>query len=81
LGQAVGTQRQFGGLMSKPWRMVALHVGSWSMLAELWRGGTGRLGTLSILDWTLLVIIAGCLQTIVVRLARTMRALNERRSH
>jgi phosphatidylglycerophosphate synthase len=80
LGQAVGTQRQFGGLMSKPWRMVALHVGSWLMLAELWRGGTGRLGMLSILDWTLLVIIAGCLQTIVVRLARIMRALSERRS-
>ncbi len=27
-GQAVGVQREFSGLMSKPWRMVALHAGS-----------------------------------------------------
>lgn len=26
-GQAVGVQREFSGIMSKPWRMVALHVG------------------------------------------------------
>src|SRR5438552_5476760 len=26
-GQALGVQRQFGGIMSKPWRMVALHIG------------------------------------------------------
>ena len=28
-GQALGVQRQFGGIMSKPWRMVALHGGAW----------------------------------------------------
>ena len=28
-GQALGVERQFGGVMSKPWRMVALHVGAW----------------------------------------------------
>ena len=28
-GQAVGVQREFSGMMSKPWRMVALHVGAW----------------------------------------------------
>ena len=28
-GQALGVQRQFGGVMSKPWRMVAVHVGAW----------------------------------------------------
>ena len=27
-GQALGVQRQFAGIMSKPWRMVALHVGA-----------------------------------------------------
>ncbi len=32
LGQAVGVRRQFGGIMSKPWRMVVLHVGSWITL-------------------------------------------------
>ena len=28
LGQAVGARREFGGIMSKPWRMVALHIGA-----------------------------------------------------
>src|SRR2546430_9501003 len=28
-GQALGVQREFGGIMSKPWRMVALHIGAW----------------------------------------------------
>lgn len=79
-GQAVGTQRQFGGLMSKPWRMVALHLGSWLMLADEWRGGSGTLWTLSILDGTLLLIIVGCVQTIAVRLSRILWALDERRS-
>jgi phosphatidylglycerophosphate synthase len=89
-GQAVGTQRQFGGVMSKPWRMVALHVGSWLMLAVIWCGpaGTspsqiqisGLLGSLTILDWTLILIIAGCVQTIVIRLSRILRALDKRLS-
>src|SRR5438132_8520321 len=29
-GQAVGVQREFSGLMSKPWRMVVLHAGAWT---------------------------------------------------
>ena len=77
LGQAVGTQRQFGGWMSKPWRMVALHLGSWLLLANVWRGGSAKLGDVSILDGTLLLIIAGCLQTIVVRLSRILRELDK----
>src|SRR5205807_8502426 len=28
-GQALGGQREFGGIMSKPWRMVALGMGAW----------------------------------------------------
>src|SRR5205823_12931351 len=32
LGQAVGVQREFSGLMAKPWRMVALHAGAWLTL-------------------------------------------------
>src|SRR6202022_3653843 len=28
LGQAVGVQREFSGVMAKPWRMVALHIGA-----------------------------------------------------
>jgi phosphatidylglycerophosphate synthase len=79
-GQAVGAERQFGGLMSTPWRMVALHLGSWLMLADMWRGGDSKLWTLSIMDVTLLVIIVGCVQTIVVRLTRILRALDGRSS-
>jgi phosphatidylglycerophosphate synthase len=76
LGQAVGVQREFSGVMSKPWRMVTLHAGAWLTAALLLRGG-GRIryGGLTVLDWTCLVVIAGCLQTIWVRLARIMRAL------
>ena len=66
LGQAVGVQREFGGVMSKPWRMVVLHAGAWSAFA------TGRI---DILDWSCLVIIAGCIQTIVIRLRRILAAL------
>jgi phosphatidylglycerophosphate synthase len=81
LGQAVGVQREFSGIMSKPWRMVALHFGAWVTLAILWFGsGRIRFAGLTVLDWTCLVIIAGCIQTICVRLSRIMRALAERRS-
>ncbi|MCC6488682.1 MAG: CDP-alcohol phosphatidyltransferase family protein [Candidatus Hydrogenedentes bacterium] len=75
-GQAVGVQREFSGVMAKPWRMVALHIGAWITLGLLWWGG-GRIhyGGLTVLDWTHLAIIAGCVQTIWVRLARIMRAL------
>jgi phosphatidylglycerophosphate synthase len=75
-GQAVGVQREFSGLMTKPWRMVTLHVGAWITLGLLW-WGDGRIhyAGLSVLDWTHLLIIAGCLQTIWIRLARIMRAL------
>jgi phosphatidylglycerophosphate synthase len=80
LGQAVGVQREFSGLMAKPWRMVALHVGAWTTLALLWwADGAIRFGGLTVLDWTLLAILAGCVQTIWVRLARILRALHQQR--
>jgi len=72
-GQALGASRQFGGLMSKPWRMVVLAIGSWS--AFFFGSSAGRLDSLQVLDWTCLVIVAGCVQTIAVRLKRIMRAL------
>jgi phosphatidylglycerophosphate synthase len=76
LGQAVGVQREFSGVMAKPWRMVTLHVGAWITLYLLWWGdGRLRYGGLRVLDWTHLVIIAGCVQTIWVRLRRIMQAL------
>jgi phosphatidylglycerophosphate synthase len=75
-GQAVGAERQFGGVMSKPWRMVALHAGAWVTLALIWTGrGSWRVGSLTVLDVTCLVIVVGCVQTICVRLARIMTEL------
>jgi phosphatidylglycerophosphate synthase len=70
-GQAVGVQREFSGVMSKPWRMVTLHLGAWATLA-LSRVPIDRF---TILDLTSLLIVAGCLQTIAVRLKRIMAAL------
>ena len=38
LGQAVGGQREFCGVMSKPWRMVVLGIGAWLTYGLLrWR--------------------------------------------
>jgi len=75
-GQAVGVQREFSGLMSKPWRMVALHLGTWITLGYFWwNDGVVFLGDFMILDWTCLIIIVGCVQTVAVRLKRIMAAL------
>jgi phosphatidylglycerophosphate synthase len=79
-GQALGVQREFGGIMSKPWRMVALGIGAW-----LEFGINRSLGTsiesiygFTVFDWTCLIVIAGCLQTIVVRLKRITAALQDK---
>jgi phosphatidylglycerophosphate synthase len=74
LGQAVGAKREFSGIMSKPWRMVVLHVGAWTAFAFLffWPHVIFKL---TILDWTCLLIVIGCLQTIVVRLRRILISL------
>ncbi len=100
-GQAVGVQREFSGIMAKPWRMVTLHVGSWIVLClgwphaknewtfsspEGWTVTTFSVGLnnrfisprwlgLTVLDWTCLVVVIGCVQTIVVRLSKIFRAL------
>jgi phosphatidylglycerophosphate synthase len=81
LGQAVGVQREFSGVMAKPWRMVILHAGAWITLALLWwADGEIRYGGLTVLDWTHVIIIAGCMQTITVRLRRIVRALRTKGS-
>ncbi len=80
-GQAVGVQREFSGVMSKPWRMVMLHLGAWITLACLWwNGGAVRFGSLTVLDWACLIVIAGCLQTMAIRLKRIMAALRAKSS-
>ncbi len=75
LGQAVGAQREFGGVMAKPWRMVVLHAGAWGTALALWTGGPLRFAGLTILDWACLVVIGGCVQTVAVRLRRILAAL------
>src|SRR4030095_4368112 len=73
-GQALGVQRQFGGIMSKPWRMVALHVGAWLTFFFAPQASA----TFTILDWACIFIIGGCVETIVVRLKRITAALQDR---
>jgi phosphatidylglycerophosphate synthase len=76
LGQAIGVQREFSGIMSKPWRMVALHIGAWITLGLLWWGEERiEYQGLTVLDWTHLAVVAGCIETIMIRLIRTVRAL------
>ena len=78
LGQAVGVQREFSGWMAKPWRLIALHLGAWITLGLLWSGdSTIHYGGLTILDWTLLTILAGCVQTICLRLVKIINVLQK----
>jgi len=78
-GQAIGGQREFSGWMSKPWRMVTLHIGAWMTLAcWWWNDQSTRFQSLTIFDWTCIVVIGGCVQTIAARLKRIMAALERR---
>ncbi|HRK31230.1 MAG TPA: CDP-alcohol phosphatidyltransferase family protein [Tepidisphaeraceae bacterium] len=78
LGQAAGAHRDYSGLMSKPWRMVVVHAGAWATFfmpqvsVELWRGAT-----LSLMDVACVIIILGCVQTMIQRLVRIVRALSQ----
>lgn len=75
-GQAVGVQREFSGMMSKPWRMVVLHLGAWITYFMIIAGqGDVHLRGLTVMDWALIVVLAGCIQTIWIRLSRIMAAL------
>ena len=74
-GQALGGQREFGGTMSKPWRMLALSIGAWLAFLR----NNQFIGSFAVLDWTCLVIIVGCIETIVVRLKRITAALQDKR--
>jgi phosphatidylglycerophosphate synthase len=81
MGQALGVGRQFGGVMSKPWRMVTLHAGAWITLGLLWWGNARiRYGGLTVLDYTFVVIVLGCIQTVWLRLCRIVRALEAKSS-
>jgi phosphatidylglycerophosphate synthase len=77
-GQAVGVQREFSGIMSKPWRIVVLSIGAIATSIQVHREGAYWVGGWLLLDWTNFIIIAGCAQTIVVRLMRIFRALDQK---
>ncbi len=74
-GQAVGVRRDFSGVMAKPWRIVALSIGALTTMFLVLNGQRYWLAGFSVLDWTHFVILAGCVQTIAVRLGRIFRAL------
>jgi phosphatidylglycerophosphate synthase len=74
-GQAVGVQREFSGVMAKPWRIVALSIGALLTMFLVQSGQAFWFGGFAVLDWTHFVILAGCLQTVIVRLSRIFRAL------
>jgi phosphatidylglycerophosphate synthase len=80
LGQAVTGQRRFEGVMSKQYRMLALAIGAWVTFALRKNPpqAAGDIGTLSAIDWTCAIIIAGCVQTVWVRLMKIMRELRDR---
>lgn len=75
-GQALGAGRQFGGIMSKPWRMVALALGSW--ITFISSASLPSMDHFTIFDWTCLLIIGGCGQTIIVRLKRILVAIESK---
>jgi hypothetical protein len=51
--------------------MVAVHGGAWITFALLtWNDRRFHFWGLSVLDWTCLLIILGCVQTIAVRLKK-----------
>ena len=74
-GQAVGVQREFSGIMAKPWRIVALSIGAILTCALVHMDRPFWFGGFAVLDWTHFAILAGCAQTVYVRLARILRAL------
>ncbi|MGH8093072.1 MAG: CDP-alcohol phosphatidyltransferase family protein [Chthoniobacterales bacterium] len=78
LGQAVGARREFGGMMSKPWRMVALGFGAWITWALFrWNHGDTTIAGLSALAWACALVITGCVQTAAQRLGRILRAFKK----
>ena len=75
-GQAVGVQREFSGIMSKPWRIVVLSIAAVATSIQVHRDGAYWIGGWLLLDWANFAIILGCAQTVVIRLVRILRALS-----
>ena len=62
--------------MSKPWRIVVLSIGAVATSIMVHLDRPYWFGSWLFLDWANFLIIAGCAQTIVVRLLRIFRALD-----
>lgn len=79
IGQAVAGRREYGGIMSKPWRMVWLAIGAWITWILL-AAGVDRISPSNLrpLDGIGVLIIIGCVQTCAVRLRRTLALLDAR---
>lgn len=76
-GQAVAGVREYGGVMSKPWRMVALHLGAWTTFAMLTLARRATIvDRFTPLDVACAIVIVGSVQTCVVRLRATIRRLD-----
>lgn len=74
-GQAVRVQREFSGVMAKPWRIVALSIGALATMFLVLADRPFWFNGFMLLDWTLFAILLGCVQTVIIRLARIFRAL------
>lgn len=74
-GQAVRVQREFSGVMAKPWRIVTLSIGALATMFLVLADRAFWFNGFMLLDWTLFAILLGCAQTVIIRLARIFRAL------
>ena len=79
MGKVAGAHQEFCGPMAKPQRMFVVTVAALfiGFGGERLLGDNGLLGPLSVPVWTLWLIIAGCLITVVRRLARITMALRK----
>jgi phosphatidylglycerophosphate synthase len=76
MGQAAGVQREYSGVMSKPWRIVLMSIAAVITSIQIHLDQPYWLAGWLLLDWANFAIIAGCAQTIIVRLMRIFRALD-----
>ncbi len=74
-GQAVGVQREFSGVMAKPWRIAMLSLGTLVQYLAWLIDNPSTVRGWTFIDWANFLILIGCVQTVWVRLARIFRAL------
>jgi hypothetical protein len=58
--------------------MMTLHIGAWITLGLIWAGKPIEFASLQVLDWTNIAVVAGCVETIAVRLRRILEGLQQR---